>query len=317
MVMLRDGDLTRRGWIGGAAASIGFGRPRGAWADSVLRVGDQKGGAQALLRAAGLVGHAGADLRWSLFAGAPMLIQALGAQAVDVGVIGDAPLVFAQGGAVPIHAIAGILTDGSITAVVVRHDSPVASVADLRGRRIATLKGQTGHYLTLAALRAAGLKDDDVRFVFIPPVAAKLALQTGAVDAWATWGPYISDAKVVDGAREIVNGAKLMSGMSYVVATDAALSSSRDLLRGYVRVLRDGYAWMQAHRADYAQIWARAVGLPVAVAADVVRGMAGRVVPLSAEVVARQQHVADFMADTAMVPARLRASASFADGFTF
>ncbi|MBM9401451.1 ABC transporter substrate-binding protein [Gluconacetobacter azotocaptans] len=310
--------LTRRGLVRGLLAGGTLAAAGPALAAPVpLRVGDQKGGARSLLAAAGQDHVPDYPLQWSLFAGAPMLIQALAADAIDTGVIGDAPLVFAQGGADTIRAVAGIQTDGTMTAIVVRHDSPIRSVRDLKGRSVATLRAQTGHYLALAALREAGLHDDDVHFVFIPPVSAKLALQTGAVDAWATWGPYISDAKVADGAREIVNGGRLMSGLSYVVATESALRTRRDAVADYVRRLRAGHDWMHTHLDEYAAVWAADVGLPLAVAKDVVRATQGTVVPLGPDVVRKQQAVSDFMFDTRMIPRRLAATAVMDTRFTF
>lgn len=282
-----------------------------------LTVGDQKGGAHALLGAAGLDAAPDSPLRWSLFAGAPMLIQAMTAGAIDVGVIGDAPLVFAQAGGSPLRAVGAVQTDGTMTAIVVARNSPIRGIADLKGRTVATLRSQTGHYLTLAALRDAGLSDTDVRFVFIPPAAAKMALQNGSVDAWATWGPYIAEAKVNDGAREIVNGGRLMSGLSYVVATQSALAIRRDAIAGYCRLLARGHLWMQTHADEYAAVWAKETGLSVPVAREVVRTMKASVNPIDASVIAKQQTVSDFMTSTHMIPAPLDAKAVFASGFSF
>lgn len=296
--------FSRRVFLAGLSSATGahlLSRSR-ALAATPLHVGDQKGGAQALLTAAGLTTRSPVPLQWSLFAGAPMLIQALTAGAVDVGVIGDAPLVFAQAGGSPIKAVAAIQTDGTMTAIVVRKDSPIRSIQDLKGRSIATLKSQTGHYLTLAALRDAGMHDDDVRFVFVPPTAAKMALQNGSVDAWATWGPYIADAKIDDGAREIVNGGRLMSGLSYVVATDEALQNQRNAIIAYNRLLRDGHQWMLTHAEDYAVAWSRETGLSLPVAREVVRTSMASVVPITPDILRKQQGVSDFMTATKMIP---------------
>ncbi|MEJ1976384.1 MAG: ABC transporter substrate-binding protein [Acetobacteraceae bacterium] len=177
-----------------------------AAAPSVLRIGDQRGGAQPLMEAAGVLHDLPYRLEWSQFAGAPMLMEALNADAIDAGGIGDAPLVSGIASAIPMRAVSVTQSDGAVTSLVVPHDSPIHTVAALKGRSIATLRGQTGHFLVLAALDRAGMKPSDVRFVFIAPAEAKAALAAGSVDAWATWGPYIALATVQDGAREIVNG---------------------------------------------------------------------------------------------------------------
>ena len=288
-----------------------------AFAATSLHVGDQKGGARALLTAAGLTEQSPVSLQWSLFAGAPMLIQALTAGAVDVGVIGDAPLVFAQAGGSPIKAVAAIQTDGTMTAIVVSKDSPIRSIRDLKGRSVATLKSQTGHYLTLAALREAGMQDDDVRFVFIPPTAAKMALQNGNVDAWATWGPYIADAKISDGAREIVNGGRLMSGLSYVVATEEALQRQRSAIAAYNRLLKDGHQWMLPHAEAYATAWSKETGLSQPVAREVVRTSMATVVPITPDIIRKQQGVSDFMTATKMIPGSWDAKAVTDSGIVF
>ncbi|GAB6854356.1 aliphatic sulfonate ABC transporter substrate-binding protein [Asaia astilbis] len=309
--------LGRRALLGTTLGALALSSSRArAAAGQPLLVGDQKGGVRSLLSAAGAAVPA-TSINWVLFAGAPMLIQAMTAGAVEVGAIGDAPLVFAQAGGSPIRAVAGLRTDGTTTALVVQRDSAIRSIADLKGKRVATLRAQTGHYLTLAALREAGLPDDAVNFVFIPPTSAKLALQTGAVDAWATWGPYIADAKISDGAREIVNGGKLMSGLSYIVARQDTIAARPDAVAAYLRALSAGYRWMGAHEDLYAATWAGEVGLSVPVAREVVRGMRGSIVPLTPEVVTAQQHVADFMAATRMIPSHLDVQAAMDTSFRF
>lgn len=306
---------SRRTMMKGLAGMGLLASMRTASAQDSLLVGDQKGGTHALLSAA-TSGHIdNAMIKWSLFAGAPMLIQALAANAVDAGAIGDAPLAFAQDGTSTIRAIAGIQSDGTTTAIITRHDSPIHTVGDLKGRSIATLRAQTGHYLTLAALRAAGMHDDDVRFVFLPPVSARAALQTGAVDAWATWGPYVSTAVITDGAREIVNGGQLMSGLSYIVATVDALHAKKDALATYIRQLKAAHQWGRAHLDEYATAWAADVGFPLAVARHVVPTMLGNVVTLDPHVIQKQQDVCDFMYDTRMLSHRLDARAIMDTGF--
>lgn len=290
---------------------------RQAHAATPLRVGDQKGGARALLTAATLIDRTPVSLQWSLFAGAPMLIQALTAGAIDVGIIGDAPLVFAQAGGSPLKAVAAIQTDGTMTAVVVNRNSPVRTIRDLKGRSVATLKSQTGHYLTLAALREAGLRDDDVHFVFIPPTAAKMALQNGSVDAWATWGPYIAEAKINDEAREIINGGHLMSGLSYVVATTDAIRTRREDIVIYNRLLRDSHQWMLNHTEEYAAVWSQETRLSLPVAREVIKTMRATILPINQEIIRKQQVVSDFMTETKMIPTHLTATSVFDPSVTF
>ncbi len=300
---------TRRALLAGG--SLLLARPALA-AQTVLRIGDQKGGAQPLMQAAGVLGGLPYRVEWSQFAGAPMLMEALNADAIDAGGIGDAPFVFGIASAIPMRAVSATQSDGAVTALVVPGASPIHTVADLKGRSVATLKGQTGHFLVLAALQAAGLRADDVHFVFIAPSDAKAALMAGSVDAWATWGPYIALAEVQDGAREVVNGRGLMSGQSYTVASEAAIRDKRDALGDFLRRLRLAREWGLANPDAQARVWAEQTGFPTAVGRVVVDTAQTRTVAIDDIVIAAQQRVADFF-QTARVIRQTQSAAGYFD----
>ncbi len=283
--------LTRRTAMAGllllpAAARAQDARP--------LRIGDQRGGIQPLMQAAGLLRGLPFDLQWSRFASAPTLLEALNAGAIDAGSIGDAPFAAAVEAGVDMKAVSATRADAAVTAVVVPAGSTIREVADLKGRRIATLRGQTGHFLVLAALERARLSPSDVHFVFLGPADAKVAMASGVVDAWATWGPYISMAKLVDGAREIVNGRGLMTGQSYTVASTSAIVERRRQLSEFLKRARQAREWGLANPNEQARIWSEQTGFPPEVGVDVVRTAQTRTVPIDNDVVAAQQQVADF-----------------------
>ncbi|WP_458096327.1 ABC transporter substrate-binding protein [Roseomonas sp. WA12] len=301
--------------IGGALlaapALIGTARAQSA----TLRVGDQRGGIQPLMEAAGVLNGLPYRLEWSQFAGAPMLLEALNAGAIDTGGIGDAPFTSAVAAGIPGKAVSAVRSGGAVTALVVPGDSPVHSLADLRGKTIATLRGQTGHFLVLAALEREGLPADAVRFAFIAPDAAKAAMARGAVDGWATWGPYISLAKVQDGAREIVNGDGLMSGQSYQMAADAAIGSKRAALSDFLRRLRLAREWGLANPEEQARVWSAQTGFPLPVGRDVVAVAATRTVAIDEGVVAAQQRVSDFFAAVKVIPRPHQVAPAFDSSF--
>jgi sulfonate transport system substrate-binding protein len=284
-----------------AGAAVVMARPALA-AQTVLRIGDQKGGAQPLMEAAGVLSKLPYRLEWSQFAGAPVLMEALNAGAIDAGGIGDAPFVSGIASAIPMKAVSVTKSDGAVTALVVPGNSPIHSVADLKGRSVATLKGQTGHFLVLAALQRAGLKLDDVRFVFIAPSDAKAAMAAGSVDGWATWGPYIALAKVEDGAGEIVNGRDLMSGQSYTVASEEAINQRRELLADFLHRLCLARDWGLANPAAQAKVWAQQTGFSYPVGKVVVDTTQTRTVAIDDDVIAAQQRVADFFHTAHVIP---------------
>src|SRR5882757_4256555 len=179
--------------LAGLAVALALGGPLtagAAQAQTVLRIGDQKGDARAVLEAAGALADLPYKIEWSEFPAAAPLLEALNADAIDAGSVGDAPFTFAAAAGVPVKAIAAIRSKQDGLAIVVPGDSPVKSLQDLVGKNIGTGRGSIGHQLILAALEQAGLKPDAVHIVFLLPAEAKAALSSGAIDGWSTWEPY-------------------------------------------------------------------------------------------------------------------------------
>jgi len=192
-----------------------------ALAGVTLRVGDQKGGSQSLLAAAGLL-DTPYRIQWSTFASGPPLIEAARAGAIDVGGTGNTPVIFAAAARARVQFVSANKGNVESDAVLVPRDSPLRSVEDLRGKRIAVAKGSSAHGQLLYTLRAAGMTLDDVELTFLAPADAYAAFGQGEVDAWATWDPYTAQAQR-DGARTIATGTGTANGYGFQVASNAAL----------------------------------------------------------------------------------------------
>ncbi|NRE98873.1 ABC transporter substrate-binding protein, partial [Klebsiella variicola] len=189
-----------------------------------LRIADQKGGMRSQLEAANALQNLPYDIKWAEFPAAAPLAEALNAGAVDAGIIGDAPLLFALANGAPVKAIAVDKSNPAGTAVLVSPGSTLKSGADLKGKRIATGKGSIGHFVALKALEQAGISPKEVQWVFLGPVDAKVALLNGSVDAWATWEPYTTQMVKTNEGQILVSGKGLLPGNTFLAATDSALN---------------------------------------------------------------------------------------------
>lgn len=229
-----------------------------------LRLADQKGNMRAQLEAAGALDNLTYDIRWFEFPAAAPLAEALNAGAVDAGIIGDAPLLFALAAGARLKAIAVDKSDPYGTAVLVRGDSPLRSANDLKGQRIATGRGSIGHFVALKALASVGLGEKDVEFRFLGPVDAKMALANGSVDAWATWEPYTAFAETADKARVLVDGRGLWAGNSFLAATDSALAdpAKRAVLQDYLQRLASASAGRTCTWTSIREAWRRSSASP-------------------------------------------------------
>jgi sulfonate transport system substrate-binding protein len=299
---------------GGAAALASAGLLH-AQSRPVLKAGDQKGGLRALLEAAGGLDGVGYDIQWSEFPAAAPLAEALNAAAVDSGPIGDAPLIFALAAGTRVKAIGANRSDSYGTAVLVRPDSPLKTAADLKGKSIATNRGSIGHYVTLKAVTAAGLKPEDVNLRFLAPADAKLALTQGSVDAWATWEPYTALAETSKHARVLVSGRGLLPGLSYLAATDAAIASKRPVLQDFLQRVVKAQQWSYRNADAFSATLARIIGIPPEAAKLQFERRQQKWVPIDAQVIADQQKTADFYHQVGLIKQTLEVRGTFDTGF--
>ena len=278
-------------------------------------MGDQRGNMRALMDAAGLLGGMPYSVSWSEFAAAAPLAEALAAEAIDGGIMGDAPFTFAFAGGVPIRAIAVDRYDPQGTAIVVPGASPVTAPAGLKGKRIATGKGSIGHSLVLAMLRQQGWSNQDVGVAFLLPADAKAALANGAVDAWATWEPYTSQVELLDGGRRVLSAAGLLPGVTYLAATAGAIRDKRTLLEDYVQRLATARQWQAANRAAYAARWSQLMGMDDRVPAQWFARAGDRIVATDQDVVRDEQGVIELYSAAGLLPRGFAAAAAFAASF--
>ena len=156
-------------------AALTVGAAQAALADTTLKVGDQQLQTRGVLEASGQLKNVPYQIEWFNFPAAQPLGEALNAGAIDVGGLGDAPLIFAYAAGARVRAVAATRSAPVDLAIIVPDGSPIRSAADLKGKRIATTRGSIGHYLAIATLERAGIKQSDVSLRFMQPAAAKAA----------------------------------------------------------------------------------------------------------------------------------------------
>ncbi|GLK69002.1 aliphatic sulfonate ABC transporter substrate-binding protein [Hansschlegelia plantiphila] len=263
-----------------------------------LRLGFQKYGTLIVLKAEGSLERRlkdkGIAVTWAEFQGGVKVLEALRVGAIDFGTTGDAPPVIAQAQGAPFVYVAVEPPAPHGEALVVRADSPFQTVSDLKGKRIATSRGGNAHYLSLQSLAAAGLSGKDVTWSWLFPADARPALESGAVDAWGVWDPFLAGAQKGGQLRVLADGA------TAGVANHQFFLASRDLADKHpeiVAIILDELAKIDQRALQDPTLIVAAVADATGIdreALDVaIRRMGFGVKPLTAEIVDSQQKLAD------------------------
>ena len=304
--------LTRRESLALLGSALALGACRGD-GRSVLKVGSQKGGTKALLTASGALDGAPFEVEWSEFPAAQTLLEAVGGGAVDLGVAADAPFLFAYLSGSPIKAVSAQVANprpSESVALIVPPGSAVRDLAELKGKRVATSRGSIGHFFVLRALEDAALPFDSVRFAFLSPGDAKAAFSSGAVDAWASWTPFLTTA-LKEGARIVVDGKYLINGYGFEIANDRALLEKRGLISDFLRREAAALQWAKAHVDDFARVLASETGLPLDIARVMAEKNGRSAVPITKQVIEDQEKVVDLFRRAGEVKSMRSISSAF------
>ena len=289
---------------------------RAAAAQGVLRVGDQIAGNRAVMEAAGVLKGVPYTIQWAQFTAASPLLEAMNAGALDIGFAGDVPFLFVYAAGAPMRVIGGVASTPAANAILVPKNSPVHSLPDLVGKRLAVNKGGNGHFLALAALQHAGIDPHSVTLVMLAPPDARLALNGGAVDAWAVWDPYISLATMEDGARVIADGTDVYINATFDLARTDAIATKADMIADFEHRLVLARRWALAHIPENAAEVSAESHMPAAIVEHSLRNRVITPIAIDDAAIARTQAEADLFTKYHVLPGHLDVAGAFERRFS-
>lgn len=308
---------TRRSVLSQATAALGGMMLAGAGASSAraatprtIRIGYQRYGTLIILKHTGYLeaelARTGDRVVWSEFPAGPQMLQAMGAGAIDFGITGDAPPIFSQAASNRIVYVGHEPVAPFGEAIIVPKASAITDVAGLKNKSVGLNRASNVHWLLLAALAKAGLSMADIRPVFLAPGVARPAFDSGRLDAWAIWDPYLSSAEAGGGARVLAQADGIVGNRQFFLADRTFAGRNPDLIRLLLAQIGRSDAWSEAHKPEVSQYLAADTGLPVPVVRRAVDRLPFGVSPMTPEVVAEQQRIADAFLGQHLIPAQLR-----------
>jgi sulfonate transport system substrate-binding protein len=275
-------------------------------ADNVVRIGYQKYGTLVLLKARGSLEKRLAPLhvevKWTEFPAGPQLLEGLNVGAIDFGIAGEAPPIFAQAAGADLVYVGYEPPASAGEAILVPQDSPIKTVPELKGKKVALNKGSNVHFLLVKLLEQAGVNYKDIDTIFLTPADARAAFERGSVDAWTIWEPFLAAAQRQTGARILADGNGVVSNHQFFLAARSYAKKREDVIAIIIDELAKVDEWAKTDTKAAAAALQPQIGLDQAtLELALSRGGYG-VAPVNDAVLAEQQRIADAFYDLKLIP---------------
>lgn len=244
----------------------------------------------------------GTTVTWTEFQAGPPMLEAMNAGSIDLGYTGESPPIFAQAAGTPLLYVAYDPWGPKAEAIVVPEDSPIQSVTELKGKKVAVAKGSNTNYLVVSALEKAGLKYTDIEPIYLPPADARVAFEGGNIDAWAVWDPYLAVAEDAAGARILTDATGLAPNRGYYLAAQSFVDAHPEQLKAVLDAVKKLSDWAAQNPTEVAEFLAPELGISAAPLEKAEQRREYGVLPLTNEVVDAQQKVADAIQQIGLIP---------------
>jgi len=297
--------------LAASAAGIAFGQS--APTSTIVRIGYQKSSTLiVLLKAQGTLEKQLAPLNvrvsWHEFTSGLPLLEALNLDNLDFSAdVADTVPVFAQAAGAQLTFVAQEAPSPAAQAILVRADSPLKTVADLKGKKIGFAKAAGSHYLLIAALAKAGLSFKDIEPAYLTPADGRAAFEKGAIDAWVVWDPFLAAAQKQSNARVLADGTGIASYQRYYLASTRFAKARPDVLGVIYGELERAGKWVKASPKEAAAVLAPVWGIDAAIVEQANARRSYAVRPALPEALGEQQRIADAFFAEKLLPKKIDA----------
>ncbi|EJL79332.1 aliphatic sulfonate ABC transporter substrate-binding protein [Variovorax sp. 2RAF20] len=279
----------------------------------IVRLGYQKSSTLiAVLKAQGALekqlAPLNAALSWHEFTSGLPLLEALNLDNLDISAdVADTVPVFAQAAGADLTFIAQEAPSPAAQAIVVREDSPLKIVADLKGKKVGFAKAAGAHYLLIAALDNAGLSFKDIEPAYLTPADGRAAFEKGAIDAWVVWDPFLAAAQRQSKVRVLADGTGIASYQRYYLARTRFAKARPDVLRVVYAELEKTGRWVKQNPKEAAALLSPVWGLDAATIEQANARRSYAVRPVAPEGLVEQQRIADAFFAEKLLPRKIDA----------
>lgn len=279
----------------------------------VLRIGHQKfdpltlvknkGKLEARLKPLGVT-----EIKWTEFPSGPPQMEALAAGSIDIARTGDAPPISAQAAGSNLVYVGTSAPKDSSSALLVKEDSPIKTVANLKGKKVAFAKGSSANYLIVRILESEGLKWEDITPVYLFPADARAAFEQDNVDAWVIWDPFYALVQSKTPVRVLRDSKGLVTNRDFYLAPKSFADKNAKIIEAIRAETEEVATWAKANPDQVADFLSPLLKIDKPVLLTVTNRRTYGFETITLEVVAEQQAIADSFFKLKLIPKEIKVS---------
>ncbi len=203
-------------------------------------------------------------VKWVQSHGSNRALEFLNSGSVDFGSTAGLAAVLSKANGNPIKGVY-IYSRPEWTALVVAKDSPIKSIKDLKGKKVAATKGTDPFLFLLRSLNQEGLKKSDIEHVALQHADGRAALEQGRVDAWAGLDPLMA-ASQVDAGSKLIYRNVAFNTYGFLNTTEKFAKDHPEHVKKVIAAYEKARKWIIANPEETARIVSEEAKLSLEVA---------------------------------------------------
>ncbi len=200
-------------------------------------------------------------LKWTSFSAGPPINESFASGQQDFGFLGDTPAIIGKSAGINTKIIGLTSTGPKSLAVVVPTKSGIKSPKDLKGKKVAVVKGSYAHHLLVLVLKKGGLTTSDIELINLSQADIATSIVNGNIDAAAIWEPLITNLETQGSVRVLADGTGIKKGALVIIATNDFVTKHRDQTKAILKAYQRGADFIKANPKAAAQLIAKDVNL--------------------------------------------------------
>jgi sulfonate transport system substrate-binding protein len=248
------------------------------------------------------------EVKWTEFPSGPPMLEALNAGSLDIARTGDAPPVIAQAAGTPFVYVGSSAPKNKSSALLVKKDSPIKKISDLKGKKVAFAKGSSANYLIVRILESGGLKWEDITPAYLSPADARAAFEKDSVDAWVIWDPFYAAIQATGDVRVIRDSQGLVTNRDFYLSNKQFANQNPQIIKAIREETQKVSAWADKNTNEVVDFLSPLLKIDKPVLLTVVKRRDFGFENFTPAIAKEQQAIADSFYKLKLIPKQIKVS---------